>query len=379
MKNLIFTILLLCATNAYANDRAVLQNGQGTEVGTSANPLQVTISGGVIPSAAGWTDNGPTVTLTTSTDNVGIGTTSTAVNAKLRIDTGGTNPILFGQDSGSTTFSAISFNNLLTEGYLGLASSGSDLFVNATNRAIFRTGAGAPPTEAMRIDGSQNIGIGTTVLNNKVSIGGGLGVGATFSTVTAPANGAIVQGNVSIGTTATQAALTITGGIFTQSNTSPYIGFTGAVGGNGDFVIEEKNTPAYGLGIASMHSGVAGTGIPNGYSVFLDAATFAVVANVGIGSFSPTNKPHAILEVAKQANVPPFMVSSNQTAAGDYITIDTAGNVGIGSLAPGVKLDVVGTVRVSTGTAGQAACFKTDKSLGQCTSIVGAGGGCTCS
>ena len=54
-------------------------------------------------------------------------------------------------------------------------------------------------------------------------------------------------------------------------------------------------------------------------------------------------------------------------------------NVGIGSASPGTTLDVQGTVRISTGTAGQATCWKADKTLGQCTSAVGAGGACTCS
>lgn len=58
--------------------------------------------------------------------------------------------------------------------------------------------------------------------------------------------------------------------------------------------------------------------------------------------------------------------------------LDT-GNVGIGSITPGVALDVQGTIRASTGTAGQAVCWKADKSLGQCTTIVGATGDCTCS
>lgn len=55
------------------------------------------------------------------------------------------------------------------------------------------------------------------------------------------------------------------------------------------------------------------------------------------------------------------------------------GNVGIGSTAPGATLDVTGTIRASSGTAGQATCWKADKTLGQCTSVVGATGACTCS
>lgn len=39
----------------------------------------------------------------------------------------------------------------------------------------------------------------------------------------------------------------------------------------------------------------------------------------------------------------------------------------------------VNSLNIFTGTSGQAACFKSDKTIGQCTSVVGVGGGCTCS
>lgn len=63
----------------------------------------------------------------------------------------------------------------------------------------------------------------------------------------------------------------------------------------------------------------------------------------------------------------------------EKMRVTNAGNVGIGSTTPGATLDVTGTIRASSGTAGQATCWKADKTLGQCTSVVGAGGACTCS
>lgn len=84
--------------------------------------------------------------------------------------------------------------------------------------------------------------------------------------------------------------------------------------------------------------------------------------NVGIGTLAPRQQLDVAGTLAPSA---PFIVTSQ-------------GNVGIGKSTANAPLDVVGSVIISTGTAGQTVCWKSDKSLGQCTSIVGAGGGCTC-
>ncbi len=107
-----------------------------------------------------------------------------------------------------------------------------------------------------------------------------------------------------------------------------------------------------------------------------------IQGNVGIGSLVPT----AALDInAGGNNYFGANVGINSTSPNALLDVNGTGNnylstnLGIGSTNPGVALDVTGTIRMSGGTAGQATCFKTDKSLGQCTSIVGAGGACTCS
>lgn len=97
--------------------------------------------------------------------------------------------------------------------------------------------------------------------------------------------------------------------------------------------------------------------------------------NVGIGTFVPGSR----LSVSGGVGIGTGLNSSYAAIAAPLGGIIVEGNVGIGSLSPGVALDITGTIRASTGTGGQATCWKTDKSLGQCTSVVGAGGGCTCS
>lgn len=72
------------------------------------------------------------------------------------------------------------------------------------------------------------------------------------------------------------------------------------------------------------------------------------------------------------------IVTRNAGTNAERMRINATG-VGIGSTIPAAALDVTGSIRSSAGTVGQAACWKADKTLGQCTTVVGAGGGCTCS
>lgn len=96
--------------------------------------------------------------------------------------------------------------------------------------------------------------------------------------------------------------------------------------------------------------------------------------NIGIANTAPDAK----LQITQTSAVDAFRVDDQASDTTPFV-ITSAGNVGIGSVTPAAVLDVTGAIRASTGTAGQAACWKADKTLGQCTSIVGAGGGCTCS
>ncbi len=68
--------------------------------------------------------------------------------------------------------------------------------------------------EQLRVLGTGNVGIGTTTPSSRLSVNGGLSVGATYSTTNAaPTNGAIFQGNVGIGTPTATHPLTVNGAV----------------------------------------------------------------------------------------------------------------------------------------------------------------------
>lgn len=64
---------------------------------------------------------------------------------------------------------------------------------------------------------AQNVGIGTAAPLSKLSVNGSLSVGNAYVTQTAPANGAIVEGQVGIGTATPSTQLHTTGGVRFQS------------------------------------------------------------------------------------------------------------------------------------------------------------------
>ena len=81
------------------------------------------------------------------------------------------------------------------------------------------------PSNSFYINNLGNIGIGTTNPGSKLSIVGGVGVGTTYSALSAPTNGLIVQGNIGVGSTIPINTVDIVGGINfrTKLNEKGYI------------------------------------------------------------------------------------------------------------------------------------------------------------
>jgi hypothetical protein len=158
----------------------------------------------------------------------------------------------------------------------------------ATTRDIFTNGG--------------NLGIGTQT-SNQLDVNGGVSIGTAYNAytqTTAPAGGLIVSGNVGIGSLAPGQAMDVQGTIR---------------------ALGENVNGSVGIG-----------------TYFGNSALAVMDGDVGIGTWNPS----AALSI-KNIGLPYFHVTN--TSSGDIFNITNAGNVGIGSTAPGQLLDVQGTVR----------------------------------
>ncbi len=169
---------------------------------------------------------------------------------------------------------------------------------------------------------------------DKVRIGKGLRVGNPYVNIAAPTDGAIISGNVGIGTTSPQAKLDVDGNIQLPAVSSLVFGSTWGTG-----TLSIQNGASTGWSFSST----AGAGFTSGVGVYSSAGTanhpsFGISGqgSNGLGMFSPAANSLGIV-----------------TSATERIRVDSSGNVGIGTTTPSNLLSVSPT-QYSTGTASQS-------------------------
>jgi fibronectin-binding autotransporter adhesin len=237
--------------------------------------------------------------------NVGIGTTSPAY----LLDVSGTARILNG----------IYFNN----------ASGSFLWETGANALRF----GTNNTERMRIDASGNVGIGTTSPSD------------TLDLYQAANTTAIRLTSAGVGSKIYRL-------------TSQLIGVS-----NAGFGIQNATDGRYELAIdGSGNVGIGNTNPTAKLQVGPEAHPSATGIEVAAGAGGANL---LALDSSTNHNWLPFTDGSNYYSAvshtfrnelhsTDWMKITSAGNVGIGTTAPGTKLDVVGNARMGANTSQQA-------------------------
>lgn len=302
------------------------------------------ISGG----SGGWTDGGTNVYTTSTTDNVGIGTTTPST--KLTVDGTVTATAFSGDGASVSNVNAITgdsatafFSSGQIERARGgtggdtssfgnglLGSNGSNVTIDVDTHSELETAIGGlnvivsteinTSSEVAGIVGDE-VGSGFLVFSASPNFTGTVGMGTTL----AVGGLSVMNGNVGVGTWSPTANVQVVGTVAATAFTGDGSALTGITGGTGGWT-------------------------DGGTNVYVSSTT----DSVGIG----TTTPSTTLEIVKQGSNKPLMISSAATGDGDYLIIDSAGGVGIGSTSP------QGTGAVDLGT----------KTL-YVTSIAGASGG----
>ncbi len=256
----------------------------------------------------------------------------------------------------------------------------------------------------MVIDTNGNVGIGTTAPGGKLSVSGGAAIGSSYATTAVSDGNLIVSGSLGIGTTTPGSKLDIWGNLNVATGTTPALFVNTATGNVGIGVINpgkpldvtgdiraSGNLLAGGgnaylfnggvrLGNSSGEIDLSANDMIYGPNAGTTNHIFKIGGNeiarinstgIGIGTTTPGAKLHALSTTEQlrlgydASNYNSFTVGSTGsltvaavgtnpnitlTPGGTGYTI-LNGNVGIGTTAPGQKLDVAGNINVSTNSA----------------------------
>ena len=208
--------------------------------------------------------------------------------------------------------------------------------------------------------GGNRVGIGniTGVPGSLLSVAGNMSIGDAYKTISAPANGIIVEGLTGLGYSAPVNRLSVAGGLSVNSN--------------------QNLNPAVSRTVAEFRGG--GAFQSGGVEIQLTSDTNNVIGEnniIKLSSISATiwgriGKIGDKIAISSSAlgttgmNGIILSTNNNDPVAGTKVFIDNSGNVGIGTgvTTPTQKLDIDGRIRIRQGTPGVNKVLKSDDGLG---------------
>ncbi|MFH1233503.1 MAG: hypothetical protein V1649_02515, partial [Patescibacteria group bacterium] len=301
-------VIFATTTNTLAK-LGIGSEGQVLTVSSGKPNWQASAGGG-----GGWTDGGTDVYLTTATDLVGIGATSTAkltvsastTAANLLVNQTGTGLIADFQDNGTSVFT------ILDGGNVGIGTSAPQQKLTLSSGFNFAQEMAVPTGVTTATTTGGTLPAGTYYFKVVSSDGIGTTIGSSEVSRTILASEAI-----NISWTAVTGA-------------SSYRVYGNTQGAQNHYFTTTATTYTY----ATSTGSTAGT-VPSVTTAYINKLTssgnsWLLGGNVGIG----TSAPATLFSVATTTNI--FNVLSS-------------GNVGIGTSAPSEKLEVVGNI-ISKGT-----------------------------
>ncbi len=268
--------------------------------------------------------------------------------------TRGTNANYFGDDN--KAFIAASAT---TSPDLRFATNSAEI-MRLTNSGNVGIGTATPQAGFVVTNG--NVGIGTWAPVNTFGVVGNAAIGSYAGVNIAPTSGLVVSGNVGIGTFAPTMTMQVVGTGIRVGNGN-FENPTGAsdlyVAGNlevdgsvwlGDLATDSLTV----IGRMSMTGGMTIDNLEVTGNTFLGTSN----GNVGIG----TTVADASLEIVKKNANPLLMLSATAAGNGNYVMIDSVGNVGIGtnSTAQSALQIMNGNMGIGTWVAGKALDVKGD-------------------
>lgn len=222
---------------------------------------------------------------------------------------------------------------------------------------------------------STNLGIGTNSVSNALSIASTLAVGnPSYTSMTAPTGGAIIQGNVGIGTSNPKSLLSLgvgggaslTGNAFnitSAGNITTCGGVQCNITAATVLLNNQGGAVTFGnSGDGSGDSAVMAVLSPTGYLDFQPSSNTTAMrltsaGNLGIGTLAPQYTVDTYNGTMQTTDVhfpggtvgirAQYAINFDPTGAGTLMTLNYNRNVGIGTLTPAAALDVLGTVRAT--------------------------------